>query len=289
MRIVSYNIQFGRGRDGRFDLPRIAAEVAGADLIALQEVERYWRRSGDVDQVAELAALLPDYHWVYGPGVDVHASLTDDQGRPLHRRRQFGNLLLSRKPILATRNHFLPKRATLEPMSIQRTALEAVIDTLAGPLRFYSIHLTHLAPETRLPQIERLLDLHSRAASEGMPMTGARMPEDWAEESLPLLMPREAVMLGDFNMQPESVEYRTIAGSISDYGGRMSSPEGLVDAWTWLGKDVATGCTADLHGKPVRFDYCFLSAALAPRLRSIQVDEAACGSDHQPLWLEIDL
>ncbi len=46
MKIVTYNIQFGLGKDGRFDLEKIASEVDGADIIALQEVERYWQRSG---------------------------------------------------------------------------------------------------------------------------------------------------------------------------------------------------------------------------------------------------
>ena len=31
MKIVTYNIQYGRGRDGRFDLDRIADTVSGAD------------------------------------------------------------------------------------------------------------------------------------------------------------------------------------------------------------------------------------------------------------------
>ena len=32
MKIVTYNIQFGLGKDGRFDLERIASEVDGADV-----------------------------------------------------------------------------------------------------------------------------------------------------------------------------------------------------------------------------------------------------------------
>ncbi len=39
MNFVTYNIQFGLGKDGRFDLERIAGEVDGADVIALQEVK----------------------------------------------------------------------------------------------------------------------------------------------------------------------------------------------------------------------------------------------------------
>ena len=59
MRLVSYNIQFGRGLDLRFDLDRIAAAVNGADVIALQEVERFAVRSGMTDQASELARRLP--------------------------------------------------------------------------------------------------------------------------------------------------------------------------------------------------------------------------------------
>ena len=98
MRFVTYNIQYGKGRDGRFDLRRIADAVREADVIALQEVERYWIRSGLVDQAAELAALLSDHHWVYGPGLDMDASVRDPAGRPVSRRRQFGNMLLARGP-----------------------------------------------------------------------------------------------------------------------------------------------------------------------------------------------
>ena len=39
MKIVTCNVQYRRGRDGRFDLDRIADAVSGADVIALQEVE----------------------------------------------------------------------------------------------------------------------------------------------------------------------------------------------------------------------------------------------------------
>ncbi|VAW13743.1 hypothetical protein MNBD_ALPHA11-730, partial [hydrothermal vent metagenome] len=46
MKAVTYNIQFGLGKDARIDLQRIAGAVEGADIIALQEVERNWERSG---------------------------------------------------------------------------------------------------------------------------------------------------------------------------------------------------------------------------------------------------
>ena len=45
MKFVTYNIQYCKGQDGQVDPERIAKEVAGADIIALQEVERFWPRT----------------------------------------------------------------------------------------------------------------------------------------------------------------------------------------------------------------------------------------------------
>jgi len=103
MKIVTYNIQFGLGKDNRFDLQRIANEVDGADIIALQEVERYWQRSGNIDQPAQLAQLLNKYYWAYGPYFDVDASKAEDDGSITNVRRQFGNMILSKTPIISSR------------------------------------------------------------------------------------------------------------------------------------------------------------------------------------------
>jgi endonuclease/exonuclease/phosphatase family metal-dependent hydrolase len=62
MQFVSYNIQYGTGRDEQVDLARIADAVQGTDVIALQEVEHYAKRTAIVEQVAQLADLLPGYH-----------------------------------------------------------------------------------------------------------------------------------------------------------------------------------------------------------------------------------
>ncbi|MEM7223258.1 MAG: hypothetical protein AAF495_09785 [Pseudomonadota bacterium] len=77
MKLVTYNIQYSCGRDGVYSLERIAESVRGADLIALQEVERNWIRSGMADQPAELGRLLPEYHWIYAAPYDLDASERD--------------------------------------------------------------------------------------------------------------------------------------------------------------------------------------------------------------------
>ena len=99
MKFVTYNIQYGLGRNGRYDLERTARVVEGADVIALQEVERFWKRSGTVDQVAELSERLPDYHWVYAPGLDMDASYRDEDAAT----SQLLTALLPGRPMLPKR------------------------------------------------------------------------------------------------------------------------------------------------------------------------------------------
>ncbi|GAH06730.1 unnamed protein product [marine sediment metagenome] len=55
MRLVTYNIQYSRGKDDQFDIARVVDAVKDADIIALQEVDRFWLRTGMVDQPAEIA------------------------------------------------------------------------------------------------------------------------------------------------------------------------------------------------------------------------------------------
>ena len=290
MKVVTYNIQYGRGRDGRFDLDRIADEISGADLIALQEVERFWSRSGGVDQPRLIARHFPDHHWAYGPGVDLHLAGVGPGEDSAGRRRQFGNMLLSRAPLLTVRHHLLPKLGSVgPPMSLQRSALEAVVAVHGGHLRVYSVHLTHLSAETRLPQVEALLRIQANAVREGSPVSGSGLAQEWTQDGMPPPMPRDAILLGDFNMLPDSEEYDRIVGPTSPYGGRITSPEGFVDAWVEAGNAIEAGPTAEVRGRPARLDYCFVSAGLKDRIRAVRVDSDAVGSDHQPVRMDIDL
>ena len=62
MKLVTCNIQYFRGKDGRFEIERIADAVRGADVIALQEVVRNWPGSDIADHPARLGELLGDYY-----------------------------------------------------------------------------------------------------------------------------------------------------------------------------------------------------------------------------------
>ena len=295
MKLMSYNIQYGKGKDGRFDLERISGEIGTADVVALQEVERFWKRSGMRDEPAELGELLPEYHWVYGANLDVDASYRDDQNHLINRRRQHGTMILSRPPILSSRNFPLPKYGTLNQHSIQQGALEAVIETPAGAIRVYSLHLHHIVSEVRMMQLEALLEVHRRAPMEGGAWSGKHpnSEEGWTEGKMPP-MPREAVLMGDFNFTPDQAEYDLLVGPRDPKYGRLNNLDGFVDAWVAAGNPENGGPTSLPYGKERenkyrRIDYCFVSTSLAHRVRAAKVGVNAQGSDHQPLLVEIDL
>ncbi len=287
MKIVSYNIQYGFGQDGNNDLSRIADEIKTADIIALQEIERFWERTGMVDQVLELTQLLPEYHWVFGANLDMDASFKDDNNHLVNRRRQFGTMIMSRFPILSSRNFPLPKFGTLTQHSIQQGILEAVIDLGKGPIRFYSVHLSHLCSETRLPQVEAMQEIFRKAPSEGGAWCGGHPDPDagWTEGNLPP-MPHEMILLGDMNFDNKSPEYTHLTGPFTRKYGRLYNLEGLIDAWVASGKNENEGST--YPGGP-RIDHCFMSLSLRDKIKSVWVDESAKGSDHWPLWIEMNL
>lgn len=289
IKFTTYNIQYGRGMDDRIDLERIADAVRDADVITLQEVERYFPRTGNIDQVEELTNLLDRHHWVYGAGVDIDADEVMSDGTVRHRRRQFGNMLLSKLPIITSRNHLLPKYASTGPLSIQRSALEGVISFDSRRIRVYSVHLTHISALTRMRQLHELLRIDRDAVREGGPIAGDVSVTDFDKEVNIADMPRDSILMGDFNFTPDSDEYSAIAGPESDYGGRIINPDGLVDAWTHCGNDEMAGVTAERRGEEVRMDYCFVRYALSDRIQSCEIVSDAMGSDHKPFSVVIDL
>lgn len=195
------------------------------------------------------------------------------------------------RPLLACRHHLLPKYDSTGPLSIQRSALEVTLRCAGRLLRVYSVHLTHLSAATRLPQVEALLAIHAGAAFEGAAVSGdLGAQSDFADAAAGAQsVPEEAVVLGDFNFQPDSAEYQRMAGPLSDYGGRITHPKGFVDAWRATGGDAAGGFTSDVNGRPARLDYCFVSSALREYITACRVDTQATGSDHFPLWTQIEL
>ena len=295
MKLVTYNIRFGLGKDHSHSLHRIADAVRGADVIALQEVRRSWP-SDYADQPVEIGALLPDYYWVYGPAFDVDASRKTADGNVENHRRQFGTMLLTKTPIMSSRLHIFPKLAAVSHFNMDLGALEGVIQTPAGYVQFYSIHLSHLTSRERVMQINHFLDIHRRAWREGGAWCGAGNcgDVDWsAGEPMPP-MPLEAVVMGDFNCEKDTPEYELMAGKKDYQFGYVAYIDSFVDSWeaagngdqelnSWTHDSMASGWGS------ARLDYCFISPSLAGKVKNAWVDNDALGSDHQPYWVELDL
>jgi endonuclease/exonuclease/phosphatase family metal-dependent hydrolase len=285
MRLVTYNIQYGIGRDGNFDLERIAASVAGADIIALQEVTRNFARNDGADLVAGLSHLLPDYFHVFGPAMDVDFGARDDNARPANRRLQFGNMMFSRWPIVSSRNLLLPRTRRFNRANLQRSALEALILLPGEALRVYSLHLDHVNIEERMRQIRHLKEQVFAYPLEGGALTGA------AEFGLPEPPTPEAfVLLGDFNMVPGSPEYVLMTGEIDYSEGRQIVGHHPVDAFTLASAPPPGSISWIDDTRPDRsslIDYAFVHASLANRVKASWIDRDALGSDHLPVWLEL--
>jgi endonuclease/exonuclease/phosphatase family metal-dependent hydrolase len=145
LRVLTYNIHHGEGTDGKLDLPRIAKVIADAkpDLVAVQEVDVRTKRTGGVDQAAELAKLT-GLHGRFGKAIDFQGG-------------EYGQVVLSKFPIREFKVHELPG----EPNRETRVAVAAEVRVGdAGPtLLFVSTHLDHQKDDLRRKQAARLDEL----------------------------------------------------------------------------------------------------------------------------------
>lgn len=130
-RVMTYNIHHGEGLDGKVDLPRVAALIRreGADIVALQEVDKGVERTGRRDLPAELAELS---------GMScVFSNNYSFQGG------EYGNAVLTRFPIKSTANFHYQKVNETE----QRGLLELTLDVHGRDLVFLTTHIDHRQPD----------------------------------------------------------------------------------------------------------------------------------------------
>ena len=124
VRVATYNVHRSRGLDQRTSPARIGAVVASleADLVALQEVlgPSSSDARGHVAEIAEAAGM----QWVMAPTRRL-------------RRHAYGNVVLSRFPVLDHARYDLPSQRR-EPRCCQRVDVE-----MSGGhvLHFFNVHL----------------------------------------------------------------------------------------------------------------------------------------------------
>jgi len=281
MKLITWNIQWGRGLDGRVDLGRIVArarELADFDVICMQEVaDNFPGLAGndDGDQFAALAKLLPGFRMAAGFGVDVPG-----EGE---RRRRFGNAIFTRYGILSVRRHALPWPADPGKETMPRVAVEATLQAPMGALRVTTTHLEYYSDVQRRAQAQRLRNFHDEACQRAM-QPGHPTAEGGPFDATP--QASNAILVGDFNFPPDNPAYGDIAHSAA---GILA----YRDAWTVVHGRLPHVPTFCVHSQaysktPYCCDFAFVSSGAARRVRGIAVDSQKRASDHQPLLLDFD-
>jgi endonuclease/exonuclease/phosphatase family metal-dependent hydrolase len=101
--------------------------------------------------------------------------------------------------------------------------------------------------------------------------------------------PQAFVLMGDFNMDRFSPEYRQMIGEQDDAARAAGGDP--VDVYS-LGDGLPEGAVSWVDdAKPETnrlIDYAFVERSLAERAGKVRIDGEAKGSDHLPVWFELD-
>ncbi|MCM3805228.1 endonuclease/exonuclease/phosphatase family protein [Streptomyces sp. DR7-3] len=193
LRVATFNIHHGASPADVLDLERVARVIESmrVDAVGLQEVDRYWKRSGFVDQPAWLGERLGMHH-AFGANLDLDP---EEPGRP---RRQYGTAVLSRWPIRSWTNTHLP----LVPGHEQRGLLRATLGVRGTCADFAVTHLQHNDGQERERQSARIVELLGSA-------------------------PERTILVGDLNATAETPEIRTLTGALDDVWPLVGTGDGF--------------------------------------------------------------
>ncbi|MCW5752554.1 MAG: endonuclease/exonuclease/phosphatase family protein [Alphaproteobacteria bacterium] len=276
--IVSWNIQYGKAADGRIDLARIRQALEAwslADVICFQEVSDGFGDLGpgaEDDQPGLITGLFPEYRPVFRPAIEWRSASG--------RMRRFGNMILSRLPVLEITSHMLPRPADAEVKHMRRQVLEVVVESGAGPLRVATTHLEYYSPTQRAAQVGRLLELVKEWEEEAARPAMAGLA---TYEARP--RPIGSVLCGDFNFVPDDDAYGRIVAARDE--GR------LFDAWPLVDAGRPHRPTCGLFDRkqwpqgPHARDFFFVCRELAPAVAALETQTETDASDHQPVRLRL--
>lgn len=284
MKLITWNIQWCRGCDGRVDPTRIVADARALgdfDVLCLQEVAANFPGldgSAGEDQFRELTELLPGYEAVAGVAVD----LPDGAGG----RRRFGNLVLSRLPVLRVLRHQLPWPPAGAKAGMPRLLLEAVVRSGLGDIRVMTTHLEYYSAAHRAAQVAAIRAVHAqscaharRDAQRDTAQTPGT-PFQWSSH------PSSAILTGDFNYKPDDELHQRMQAPVDGEGPR------LLDSWPIANPGIAHDHTLGLYDRvqwPGSYasDFIYVTEDLQARVRRVAVDLQTQSSDHQPVLIEL--
>ena len=149
LRVLCYNIHYGQGNDGEYNLQRLAnvIKTAKPDLVALQEVDVGVKRSGRLHEVKVLGELT-NLKSHFGPTQHYEGGL-------------YGNAVLTNLPIESVLIQPLPyTEATPELTTYPRGAISVIVMLPNGErLNFISTHFQHNVEPDRVAEAQAMNQL----------------------------------------------------------------------------------------------------------------------------------
>lgn len=261
LRVLTLNIWNRQGPwEQRLPLIRAGIRALDPDLVGLQEV----LDNGGRSQAHEIAD---------GLGYEVAFGVAHDLGGGV----QFGNAVLSRWPIASSRPIPLPTGETDE----RRSLVFAEIGSPHGLIPFFVTHLNWKFHHgiVRERQVVAIAEhVKANAPTTGLP----------------------AVLVGDFNAEPEAAEIRFLKG-LQSLDGKSTF---FADCFALAG--VGPGFTYDstrnpfaapTHEYPRRIDYVFVRGPdkqvrgkpLHARVVMEEVDGGIAATDHYGVYAEVSI
>jgi endonuclease/exonuclease/phosphatase family metal-dependent hydrolase len=282
MNLITWNTQWSRGVDGRVDPARIVADARALgdfDVLCLQEVAANFpglAGSAGENQFEVFAQLLPGYAAASIFGVDLPAA---DGGRAL-----FGNMILSRYPVLRVLRHQLPWPVDTEVVSMPRVLLEVTLSTPLGSLRVMTTHLEYHSNVQRVAQVDAIRAIHAQSCSHAR---HARTQAKAGSTYQVFDEPARAILTGDFNVRQDDPLHARLQQAID-----AETPR-LVDTWTYLNPQANHPCNVGVYDReqwpePFTCNFIFASEDLLPHVREVRVHGTTRASDHQPQLLELE-
>ena len=223
IKILSYNIRWRSGDDLKtlIKLFQDDPEIGAARILALQEVDRHKKRSGN-NNTAKLIADELGMHYVWAAPPTPNPN--DEE--------ETGVAILSIYPLTDVQRIVLPHKG---PNGRRRVALGATVEIENRRWRVYSAHT-----ETRIP-VHKKLD-QFKAVLDDLAHYPANMP---------------AIIMGDLNTWEPNADGKTSkffsnAGLKTPFGGQATFrrrilfvPIELKLDWVWLRGLEATSCGID--------------------------------------------
>jgi endonuclease/exonuclease/phosphatase family metal-dependent hydrolase len=198
LKVMTYNIHYGVGRDNRYRLDRIIAIIKNEDpdVVALQEVDKNLSRTNFDDQPRIIADAL---------GMHFHHCVNRRIGDG-----EFGIATLSRFPIWENQRYDLSFQPRFRIRYIEpRGALHSDIILHSAHLHVFNVHLG-LSIRERIYQRRKLL-------SESILLNGT--------------LQKPTVILGDFNDRPISVVNLPIQSYFHDVFKLSGCRDGATFRW----------------------------------------------------------